>query len=54
MTRLTFAYLDGGTGSMILQAVLGGVAGLAVYFKTKGRRIFKRRSEEEAPESTDA
>jgi hypothetical protein len=54
MTRLTFAYLDGGTGSMILQAVLGGAAGLAVYFKTKGRRLFKRRSDDEARERTDA
>ena len=28
-----FAYLDAGTGSMILQAVLGGIAGLIVLGK---------------------
>ncbi len=28
-----FAYLDAGTGSMILQAILGGIAGLVVLGK---------------------
>lgn len=28
-----FAYLDPGSGSLILQAVLGGIAGIAVAFK---------------------
>jgi hypothetical protein len=34
------AYLDPGSGSMILQAVLGGVAGLLVALKMFGRRVF--------------
>ena len=28
-----FAYLDPGTGSMFLQLLLGGIAGLAVFLK---------------------
>ena len=32
-------YLDPGTGSVILQALLGGLAGLAVALKLFGRRI---------------
>jgi hypothetical protein len=34
------AYLDPGSGSMILQAILGGVAGLLVALKMFGRRVF--------------
>ena len=37
------AYLDAGTGSMMLQAVLGGAAGLAVMgrvFRARLARIF--------------
>jgi hypothetical protein len=37
-----FAYLDPGTGTIIVQAVLGGVAGVAVLFKTVGGR-FRRK-----------
>lgn len=29
----SFAYLDPGSGSMLLQIILGGVAGLVVVFK---------------------
>jgi len=32
-TTAAHAYLDGGTGSMILQVILGGAAGLAVAGK---------------------
>jgi hypothetical protein len=32
-------YLDPGSGSVILQALLGGLAGLAVTLKLFGRRI---------------
>jgi hypothetical protein len=35
----TFAYLDPGTGSMILQGFIAGIAGIAVLFKVGGRRI---------------
>ena len=40
------AYIDPGTGSILLQALLGGLAGLAVFFKTTGRRFFRRRQQE--------
>ncbi len=52
MFRLTLAYLDPGTGTMILQAVLGGVAGIAVFLKTRGRRLLRRKPTK-APERTD-
>jgi len=34
-----YAYLDAGTGSMILQVLLGGLASLAVILKIFWRRI---------------
>jgi hypothetical protein len=34
-----YAYLDPGTGSMILQALLGGAAGLALAGKLYWRRL---------------
>ena len=34
-----FAYLDPGSGSMILQAILGGLAGVVVALKMFGRRM---------------
>ena len=34
------AYLDPGSGSMLLQMLLGGVAGVAVSIKMFGKRIF--------------
>ncbi len=34
------AYIDPGSGSMLLQAILGGLAGLAVALKMFGRRVF--------------
>ncbi len=46
------AYLDPGSGSMLLQMLLGGVAGVAVSIKMFGKRIFSvlafwKRDEEE-------
>lgn len=38
-----FAYLDPGSGTLILQAVLGGIAGVVVFFKTIGKRLRRRR-----------
>lgn len=35
---LAYAYVDPGAGSMLLQLVLGGVAGLFVFF-----RLFKQK-----------
>ncbi|HUO45662.1 MAG TPA: hypothetical protein VM470_02385 [Acidimicrobiia bacterium] len=50
---MIFAYIDPGTGSILLQALLGGVAGLVVFFKTTGRRLLRRRTES-APETVDS
>lgn len=49
--RLLVAYLDPGSGSMIMQAVAGGVAGFAVIGKMYWRRIkrvFVRRDVRDA------
>lgn len=41
--RMLFAYLDAGSGSLILQAILGGAAGIAVAFKAwKARLVGKK------------
>jgi hypothetical protein len=37
--QAVFAYLDPGTGSLFLQLLLGGVAGLAVIAKLYWRRV---------------
>jgi hypothetical protein len=34
-----FAYLDPGSGSMLLQMLLGGIAGVAVSIKLFGKRL---------------
>ena len=46
-----FAYLDPGTGSIVLQVIVGGFAGLAVFFKMFGRRMmfWKKDNELKAP-----
>lgn len=52
---MIFAYLDPGSGSLILQAVLGGVAGLGVAAKAMRNR-WKARSlgpEEEVSEESE-
>jgi hypothetical protein len=38
-TRSAHAYLDAGTGSMILQVLLGGVAGMALVGKLYWHRL---------------
>jgi hypothetical protein len=49
---MIFGYLDAGSGSLILQAILGGLAGIAVAYKAwKARMMGKRaiaRAEKEA------
>ncbi len=48
------AYLDPGTGSLIIQSVLGGAAGVTLLVKTRGRRLLKKQQKadiEEAPET---
>ncbi|MEN8113150.1 MAG: hypothetical protein ABFS21_02080 [Actinomycetota bacterium] len=44
------AYLDPGTGTLIVQALLGGTAGVAVLLKTKGKRLFKRSTDDASEE----
>jgi hypothetical protein len=50
----TFAYLDPGSASMIVQMLVGGLAAVAVSFKLFWRRILKvlriRREEPEPAE----
>ena len=48
-----FAYLDPGTGTLIVQALLGGTAGVAVLFKTKRSRAARKNSAAEAEQATD-
>jgi hypothetical protein len=50
MTSAIFAYLDPGSGSVILQGLLGGLAAVAVTFKLWWKRltgIFRRRERDE-------
>jgi hypothetical protein len=37
-----FAYLDPGSSTLIIQAVLGGAAGVAVLFKTMGNKFSRK------------
>jgi len=39
LPELAYAYMDPGTGSMVLQVLLGGVAGLLVVLKLYWRNI---------------
>ena len=43
-----FSYLDPGTGTLIVQALLGGTAGVAVLLKTKRSRLAKKNKAVEA------
>ena len=50
------AYLDPGTGSMMLQLLLGGIAGTLVVGKLYWQRVkdfFRKESKPPAPESRD-
>jgi hypothetical protein len=53
MPQAMIAYLDAGTGSIILQAVLGGTAAVAVALKLWWRKVLHilhiRREPEERP-----
>jgi hypothetical protein len=45
---MLFGYLDAGSGSLILQAILGGAAGIAVAFKAWKARMMGKRAITEA------
>jgi hypothetical protein len=52
-TRSMLAYLDAASGSLIVQAIVAGAAGAAVFFKLGWRRItgpFRRRATAEHDE----
>jgi hypothetical protein len=56
-TRYMLAYLDAASGSMIVQAIVAGAAGAAVFFKLGWRRIsspFRRRPAAEGGERDDS
>jgi len=58
MTMALIAYLDPGTGSMLLQLLVGGVAAIGVTAKFYGRRILRflriRKAEPEPERDRDA
>ena len=41
---MIFGYLDAGSGSLILQAILGGLAGIAVAFKAWKARMMGKKA----------
>jgi hypothetical protein len=54
-----FAYLDPASGSMILSVVAGGIAGIAVFIKSFGHRIwsaiaFWKKDDVESTDSADS
>lgn len=57
MSRTAYAYLDPGTGSMIIQILLGGIAGAAVVLKLYWHRLMAlfagRRTKEIASENDE-
>ena len=56
MTGTAHAYLDPGTGSMILQLLLGGIAGMAIVLKLywhKFKALFGRRGAKDAALEND-
>lgn len=46
-------YLDAGSGSMLLQAILGGAAGIAVAFRAFKARMKGKQAVDEALANTD-
>jgi hypothetical protein len=48
--RLILAYIDPGAGSLLIQLLIGGLAGLAALIKFRWNRIramFSKRAQEE-------
>ncbi len=50
---MIFGYLDAGSGSLILQAILGGAAGILVAFKAWKARLIGKRAMTEGNGETD-
>jgi len=59
LSNPVYAYLDAGSGSMILQIILGGLAGLAVILKLYWRRfltllgIIKKKEDDSNPSASE-
>jgi hypothetical protein len=53
--HMIFGYLDAGSGSLILQAILGGAAGIAVAFKAWKAKLAGKptAANAEAPNDVD-
>ena len=51
---MLFAYLDAGSGSLILQAVLGGIAGIVVFGRAWKARLFGDKTSSESEGSDNA
>lgn len=52
------AYLDPGSGALIVQMLLAGVAGVVLFLKMQGRRVLslfglRRKGEEQASEDPE-
>lgn len=50
---MLFGYLDAGSGSLILQAILGGAAGILVAFKAWKARLTGKRALADADTDVD-
>lgn len=56
MNIFTLLYLDPGSGAMLLQMLVAGVAGLFLFIKYQGRRFlgfFSGGRRDRAPDSSD-
>ncbi len=51
---MLFGYLDAGSGSLILQALLGGAAGILVAFKAWKARLMGKEAIAEAEAEANA
>lgn len=51
---MIFGYLDPGTGSLILQAVVGGLAGIGVAWKAWRSKLRGGKKAEAEPAETEA
>ncbi len=47
----SYAYLDPGTGSMVLQIILGGIAGLALFGRIFWRKLRTSLFSKDSPPS---
>jgi hypothetical protein len=50
---MLFGYLDAGSGSLILQAILGGAAGILVAFKAWKARLTGKQAMVDAESDVD-